>query len=280
MRFIGTKKKKLIALLSAAAMLILAPGLSSFTSHADDPVTYSARFNTAENDWTFQQGSTYDESLGQYYSRAYLLTILKDGDSIVVYAEDGGFHELHLGDVKLANLTVHNNAQAAVVTGGVNECYILAGAFCSVNGDVRSASLYDNTTCTFNDNVAEMTLYFSDSAPSSNISCGGTVGHFAALGDWYNGSYYNFYNVSAGALVIENGASKVPYYAYSPEPGTDNQQPADQASPDQTSPASSSDDDEYDHVPKTGEAMIYPWLFLASVLCFAGSIILRKKETR
>lgn len=277
MRFTGKKRKKLIALLAAAAMLILAPGLSSFTSHADDPVTYSAKFNTTENDWTFQQGSAYDESLGQYYSRSQLLTLLKDGDSIVVYAGEGGFHELHLGDVRLGSLTVHNNAQAAIVTGGVNECYILAGAFCSVNGDVRSASLYDNTTCTFNNNVTEMTLYFTGSAPSSNISCAGTVGHFAALGDWYNGSYFNFYNVSEGALVIENGSSQVPYYAYSPEPGNENQQPADQTSP---AADSSDDDDEYDHVPKTGDAMAYPWLFLVSALCFAGSMILRKKETR
>lgn len=272
MHSIGKKLKKLMALASAAALLVLAPGAGSFTSHAADPVTYSVKYSSEDGEWRFQEGSSFSDEIG-HLSVSYLLTFLNDGDSIVVYAGDGGFKSLDLGNVKLDNLTIYNGAQAAVTAGGIRECYILSGSYCAVNGDVTSAYLYDDATCTFNNNVRDMTLYFSADKPSSNITCAGTVGHFIAVQDGANNYYLEFYSVSQNAFVIENGASRIPETAYKSEPT--NEYRTGQTS--QT--ANSSDDDEYDQVPKTGETGIYPWLFLASALCFAGSIILRKRET-
>lgn len=270
MHSIGKKLKKLVALTAAAALLVLAPGVSSFTSHAADPATYSVKCIGAEG-WTFQEGSSYSDDAG-HQSLSDLLAILKDGDSVVVYAGDDNSKSLDLGNVKLDNLTIYNGARAVVITGGIRECYVLAGGYCAVNGDITSAYLYDNATCSFNNNVRDMTLYFSADKPASNITCAGTVGHFIAIQDGAANPYFEFYSVSKNAFVIQNGTSQIPDTAYKSEP-------TNEYRTGQTSQTTNSDDDEYDRVPKTGETGIYPWLFLASALCFAGSILLRKRET-
>lgn len=283
------KRSKVFASLLAAAALWLSVG-NTLTVRAEEPVTYAVQYVGGEiNQWRFLPGSTFD--LTQAHMGADLLpTLLKDGDLVVVYnGEDKPTKTLDLGSAKLGNLTVYQGATAVVRTGGVKDCYVLAGSYCAVNGDVTNAYLYDNTTCTFNDNVLDMTLYITDQ-PHSNITCGGTVGRFYVFSTTADKSTNVFYNIIDGALKMENGTFQIPSEKYSPTP-TDEytkamESASDPAAPTENAPAETPAEnppaaapaDEYDQVPKTGDNTLYLWLFCASAVCLAGSLLLRKEK--
>lgn len=290
--------RKFVSLLTAAGLLALLPGSASLTVRADDPVTYSVKFTSGEtNCWCYVTGSTFDENAIRLETK-YLVDILKDGDTVVVYSGDMAPDKaLDLGTARLANLTVHQNVSAVIHTGGVQDCYVLAGNYSAISGDIVNAYLYDKVTCTFNGNVSEMTLYV-EGDPTSSITCSGTVGHFFC-GIPFR-TYFQMYNVAEGKFNIANGYSQIPDWEYSstppeettptPEqpPVTDQQPaPAESPAPDQSGSASTpaappastpSADSEYDAVPKTGQNYLYLWLLGISALSFAGSIILKKTE--
>lgn len=273
--------KSIVSILAAIAVLVMVPAGNVLPVKAAEPVTYSIKYiGGSVNDWRFQPGSTFDD--GGYHWSIYLLNQdLKDGDAVVVYAgEVTPNKELDLGTVKLGNLTIYQNAFAAVLTGGVKDCYVLAGSTSAINGNVTNAYLYDSTVCTFNNDVLDMALYYSGTTPTSNISCAGTVGHFTADPTYDGRRYFEFYNISKGAFLIKDGTSQIPYDKYSPEPTEDYLQAKGSAS----APASSAENNtsqaasEYDKVPKTGDSSVYLWLFCVSASCFAGSRMLRKKS--
>lgn len=283
--------RALVSMLTAAAVLALLPGSCTLPVRAAEPTTYAVQYMAGDiNQWRFITGSTFDATQA-HMGADVLPSILKDGDSVVVYnGADKPTKELNLGTAKLGNLTVYQNATAIVYTGGVTDCYILAGAYCAVNGDVTNAYLYDNTTCTFNNNVLDMTLYVSDQA-HSNITCGGTVGRFCIYSTTADKKLNEFFNIVDGAMSLKDGTTYIPSGKYSGTPTEEYTQAMTNASapaaPESTqtpaagttTPATGgSSDSEYDSVPKTGDSSVYLWLLCASAACFAGSLLLRRKE--
>lgn len=278
--------KALVSLLAAVAVFALLPGGNALTVRAAEPTTYAVQYLAGDiNQWRFITGSTFDAT--QAHMGADILpSLLKDGDSVVVYnGTDKPTKDLDLGTAKLSNLTVYQNATAVVFTGGITDCYVLAGSSCAINGDVTNAYLYDNTTCTFNNNVLDMTLYVTDQA-HSNISCAGTVGRFCIYSTTYDKKMNEFFNIIDGALSLKDGTTYIPSGKYSATPTDEYTQAMTNAStpaaPEST-PAPSTGTptvnaaDEYDSVPKTGDSNAYLWLFCVSAVCFAGSYFLRKK---
>lgn len=290
------KIKLFVSMLAAAALLVLLPGSNALTANAAEGNTYSIQFfGGAINDWCYVTGSTFDEK--QLYSTIGGLKSrdLKDGDHIVVY--DSGYEptkHLDLSGFNLGSLTIHKNATAVFIADSIKDCYVLAGAYAAINGDVTNATLYDNTTCTFNNNVLDMVLYIADK-PNSNISCGGTVGHFRIL---YNtgGSRNEFYDIPQNTMKLVDGT--IQYAVWSPTPsdaylqaraeadgtattdGTAAAETAPNTSSGSSTPAAGTSSDEYDRVPKTGESNNVIWLVSlvgAAAVLFAGSYGLYKK---
>lgn len=275
------KLKALVSLLVAAAVLVLLPGSNTLTAKAEEAQTYSVRYIGGEvDDWRYVTGNTFDDNAIEHAREIYYLNQqLKAGDAVVVYAGDTiPTKELKLADVKLGNLTIHWNATAAVVTGGVTDCYVLAGAVAAVNGDVKNAYLYDTATCTFNSNVLDMVLNIESEA-HSNISCAGTVGHFYTLTS-AGTKTAEFYDIAQNEMRMVNGACKFTQYSTTPSDaylaamnGTSDTTAT--PAPSSTTTASS---DEYDKVPKTGEHSMVIWFVCAAVVLFAGSYVLYRKS--
>ncbi|MGN0402959.1 MAG: hypothetical protein ACI4HQ_11985 [Acetatifactor sp.] len=273
-------KKKLKALVLTIAAIVLCAFLpeSSTLSVKAAAESYSVEYiGGAYNAWRYQPGNVFDAAKG-HGPLGELLLKLKDGDTVIVYQGDTEpITNLDLGSVKLNNLTVHQGVTAVVFTGGITECYVLAGAYAAINGDVTTAHIYGPTTCTFNNNVLDMYLHMADT-PNSNISCNGTVGYFNAS---YasTGSYWAaFYDIAAGQYIIKDGKYNVPSWAYGSGPSeaylkAKNEAAATPGTPGTTTPGS----DDYDDVPKTGDSNSVIWLLCASALFFTGSLLLKRK---
>lgn len=285
------KIRMFVSMLAAAAMLVLLPDGNVMTAAAEEANTYSVKYIGGDiNDWRFLPGSTFDDSA--YHREIYYLMTenLKDGDHVVVYGGDVTPNkELDLGSFKLGSLTVYNNAQVVILTGGVKDCYILANASASVNGAVTNAHLYDSTTCNFNGNVVDMTLHDA-SEPHSNISCAGTVGYFR-IEDNTGSSKGDFYDIPKNTMRYVNGTIQFAQWSYTPTDaylqlkaaaeGTTAapapETPASAPEPSAPAPAGDAASNEYDKVPKTGDSNQAVWLIGAAAILFAGSHRLYRK---
>lgn len=272
--------KALVSLLAAAAVLALLPGSNILTVKAEEAKTYSVKYIGGEvNDWRYVPGSTFDDNA--YNREIYCLNLeLKAGDSVVVYPGDTAPNkELRLADVRLGNLTIYQNVAAVVFTGGVADCYVLAGAVTAVNGDVRNAYLYDTTTCTFNDNVLDMVLNITDE-PHSDISCAGTVGHFRTVSST-GARTYEFYDIPKNVMRMIGGTYQIAQYSPTPSDAylaAMNGTSDTTAAPASSTTTSSTSSDEYDKVPKTGAPSMVIWFVGAAVVLFAGSYVLYRKS--
>lgn len=278
------KMKLFVSMLAAVAMLVLLPGGNAMTAQAEEAKTYSIKYIGGDiNDWRYVPGNTFED--GMYHRELYYLKQddLKDGDLVIIYPGDAvpNGKELDLSGFRLSNLTVHQNVNAVVFTGGVKDCYVLAGAYTAINGDVTNAHLYDNVSCNFNNNVQDMVLHIAGD-PHSNIACAGTVGMFLILEDSTNNSRGVYYDIPNNTMKYVNGTIQFP--SWSPEPteaylqakaGTGEATPAPAATA-----APTGDSSEYDKVPKTGESSLAAWLIGltgAAAVLFAGSYGLYKK---
>lgn len=274
--------KTLVFTLVAVALMTLLPRNNVLTVKADGPETYSVAYIAGTyNAWRYQPGSVFDASKG-HGTLGELLLKMKEGDSVVVYQVDAAPSgaTLDLGSVKLGSLTLYQGTTAVVRTGGVKDCYVLAGANAAINGDVTTAYIYDAANSNFNNNVLDMYLYLSRT-PGSNIHCVGTVGYFnASYAD--NGEYFAaFYDIKANQDVYKDGHFNVPDWAYSSGPSDEYLQAKTSTGAEtaQAPSAGQNTSDEYDKVPKTGDNSPVLWLLLASAACFGGSCLLsRKKE--
>ncbi len=254
-----------------AAALVLLPGSNALKAEAATPVTYAVQYDSEDNEWRYQVGSQYTDE-GEDRSLYYLLQVLKDGDLVAVYNSDDGAPHLDLGNVKLSNLTLCNTAMTAVHTGGISDCHILSNSTCAINGDVHNAFVYDAASVNFNNNVHNLTILSDEDNFYSNVNCGGTVWHLYAYSTTHPVTFYDLYNFDSGVLVIDNGVLETEYYFYDESIPSGNAQTATPAPSTPSAPA-----DEYDEVPKTGESALPYALLSVSVLCFAGSLMLRKK---
>lgn len=299
------KIKLFVSTLAAAAMLVLLPGSNAMTAKAEGN-TYSVKYIGGDiNNWRYVSGSTFEDGANHLGLVLLMSTDLKDGDNIVIYPGDvDPGKPLDLGSFKLSSLTVHQNVQVVVSTGGVKDCYVLAGANTAINGEVTYAHLYETTICTFNNNVLDMTLHLQTNDPHSNISCAGTVGCFR-IDNSAGAPSGEYYSIPKNTMRYENGA--IQFANWSAEPTEEYLQaketanetpvtetPAASETPAATetptantangsapaAPVASAPSDEYDRVPKTGDNNNLVWpvslIGIAAVLS-AGSYRLYKK---
>lgn len=277
------KFKALVTTMAVAAMLVLLPDATAATANAATPKNYAVKYCADENDWRYQEGSEFDDD-EQARELYYLLQDLKDGDTVAVYNDDCTTAPmLDLGNVKLGNLTICRVASAAVLTGGVSECHILAGSYCAVNGNVDNAYVYDVATVTFNNNVDTLVATAERSDFNSSISCAGTVWHFHAYSTNDPRTFYDLYNFDEGKFSVDDGNLVTEYYFYDQYAvkGATNQTAAattpTATTPTATTPAATTATGVYDEVPKTGESPLIFYFLGAAVLCMAGSLTLRRR---
>lgn len=200
----GMKKiKTFVTMVTAIAMLLFVPKVTSLTASAATPTTYSVKYLPSERAWRYQANtSTFDDN-AYHRELYYLYQVLKDGDLVVVYYDSSDAPSLNLGDVHLSNLTVvQSSAISVIYTGGIDDCYLLAGTACAINGDVTNAHVYDSALCNFNGNVKNLNIYAGDDM-TSTVGCGGTVEHLHATSS--SRTYYNLFNFKANTLSIQNG---------------------------------------------------------------------------
>lgn len=210
--------KAFVSVLAAVAMLVLVPEAGAMKTSAAEPVTYAVKYVEGNQDWRYQVGSTFDE--GKYHRELYYLRQeLKEGDKVVVYNDSTSTKDLDLGQTHLNNLTVTaNKAFAVIYSGDVDECYVLGGASCSVNANVKKAEVYFNAVCNFNKDVKELIVYYGGSKPEATVGCVGTVGHLRGTGMDGNGAYWNMYAFKAGTLNIQSGELKTAEWNFSRTP--------------------------------------------------------------
>src|SRR5699024_6832063 len=109
-----------------------------------------------------------------------------------------------------------NNASTVVVTtNGIDSCYVLGSSVAAVNGDITNAYVYDTSSVTFNNSISTLQILGSSDI-NANVTVAGTVGHL--IGKDNTTTYYDFYNVAAGKLVISNGTVKTEESDYSTTP--------------------------------------------------------------
>lgn len=282
------KMKALASMLAAAAVLTLLPGGGALKAEAAEAKNYAVKFCSDEGDngeWRYQEGSSFsDESSGREIY--YLLQVLKDDDKVAVYNSESGAEELNLGSAKLGNLTLCNTSMTVVYTGGISQCYILPNSTCSINGSIDAAYVYDVSAVTFVNNVTDLFVSTDTDDFYSNISCGGTVGHFKANSTSVSKTFYDLYNFSQGTFAVSDGVLKTGSWAYTASAPAATETPQATAAPQSqatAAPAASAaaaaqtGSGEYDDVPKTGEGSLVFLLLAASAVCFTGSCILRKK---
>lgn len=259
-----------------AAALVLLPGSNALKAEAATPANYAVQYIEEDGGWRYQEGSTFDED-ETHRELYYLLQVLKDGDKVAVYNDTSDAEHLDLGNVKLNNLTICRTAMTVVLTGGIEECYVLAGSTCAINGNVNNAYVYDVSTVNFNNDVHTLIITSEEDDFFSSVGCLGQVWHLHAYSNPYPKSFYNLYNFEEGTLVISEGILETAYYHYD-QPDSAGTAPAPFVSISPAAPSTpSAPADEYDEVPKTGESALPYALLSVSVLCFAGSQLLRKK---
>lgn len=260
------KLRKIVAMLAAIALCVLLPGANTLNASAAEPTTYWVKCISGE--WRFQPGTWSDtENHRELY---YLYESIKDGDIVVV--DGSGSTPLQLNvSVRLSNLTFKSATPAVVSAKSIDECVVLQDSVVAVSGNVSTAYVYDNATCTFNNNVGTLNVVGVNTAFIANVTCTGTVDHLVGQAD--GNTYYEAYNVAAGKLVIQSGSLKTDSTHYSTTPsGT----PAVQAPAAENATQNAASSNEYDDVPKTGESNLIFWLFGIAALCFTGKYMLKQ----
>ena len=210
------KLKTFVTVLATIAILFCVPGYNSLTASAAVPVTYAIRYSASNNDWRYQSNtSVFNVNVGDR-ELYYLRQTLKDGDLVVVYYDGENAPALDLGNVRLSNLTVVQSTSLAVIfTGGIDDCYLLAGTSSSINGNVTNAHVYDSALANFNGNVKNLNVYAGNDM-TSTIGCGGTVEHLQAASSAT--TYYNLFNFKAGTFNISYGSLQTAPENYSTVP--------------------------------------------------------------
>ncbi len=212
------KARKLITFLAVAAILIGVPRVCSLEASADGPVTYSVKYVPASNAWRYQSNTSTFDDKGYHRELYYLYQELKEGDLVVVYNDSPSVPTLDLGNTHLSNLTVTRCASFTIIlSGDIDDCYLLDEAFCTINGNVTNAYVYDNVVCNFNKNVKELNLYPAGNMTSS-IGTVGTVDHVYAVPRNTQKALYSLYAFQSGAFAMKDGVLLTDKSKYSSSP--------------------------------------------------------------
>lgn len=263
------KFKQIVSLLTAVAICVLLPGFNTMTVSAEEPTTYCLRYGAGDRDeWRWQVGSAWDDK-ADHRAVYYLGQEIKDGD-IVIVDSPSSTKPLELS-VRLSNLTILHGTDAVVHTNGIDECYVLRDSSSAINGDIKNAYVYDTARCTFNDNVGNLQISYSDDQRST-VTVGGTVEHLTGIKA--GNTTYEYYSFAKGTLDIQNAKVKTKDTNYSTTAPAASTQPAPQAPAQNSQPSNSSE--EYDDVPKTGESNLIFYLLGICTLCLAGRKYVKK----
>ncbi len=263
------KIKQILTMLVAVVVFVMMSGVSSITASAAEPVTYYIKYLPNDDQWRFQTGSTWSDTV-QHRELYYAYQDIKDGDAVIIEGSNPGF--VFEVSVRLSNVTFLHGSAAVVSAKSVDECYILRDSVAAINGDISNAYVYDNARCTFNNNIGTLHVLNdparNDTLLRGTVSVGGTVNHL--IGKDNIQTHYELYNFAAGTLSIVDGDVKTDASNYSSTASAN----TNTARPSTSSPASSSD--EYDDVPKTGESNTVFYLLAISAICFIGRYLLKK----
>ena len=284
------KLKKIVTLLTLAAVCLTAPAFGKITAKAAEPNTYVLNFSTSKGEWRFKPASSWSEEV-QDRELYYMMQEIKDGDYIVVQ-NDVDCNPLNLNvPVRLGNLTIKNSVKTPVITAkGYDNVYVLDGTTAAINGDVSHAYVYGDAKANFNSNVDTLEMIGLTDDKSNNLHATingvGTVNHLIAKDNRDQSVFYEAYSFAAGKLAIEDGSLKTEakYYSTTAPAAAAEAAPAATEQPTQTTaPAQAtqnSTSSEYDNVPKTGENSAMFWLLGAAVVCMAGGYTIRRKNVQ
>jgi predicted small secreted protein len=274
--------KKIAAMMLAAALVLVLPGISSLKVSAASPTTYFVFYDG--DGWYYQIGtSKYDPDEKQYEAELIMtksgVSHPKDGDSIVFEEVEAGASTgpiIDVGNVNLQNVTVVRTKVTVIVkAASIYECYILSDGHAAINGNVGNAYIYDRAAVNFNDSVSNLYIITSsvdDADPTVKVQNNVAYAKYTSPRT-VEFEYYNFTN---GAFDFYNGSlqGNTNYYMSTGE-GPVSVASVASASAQTTAKASKSG--EYDKVPKTGETLpVCVLFFTASALCFVGSSVLKR----
>lgn len=279
-------KKTLLSIFSVTLFACIMLFQHLVPIEAADPTTYCIRYDNEKEEWYYQVGSAWDDTVPPPKREVYyMFQILKDGDYIVVDSpSDCGKITI---DANLGNLTILPNSSAVITCKSIQEYYQLHDSTVSINGNVEKAFVYDHAVANFNNDVNYLELVFaSEPEPTMVAHVTGTCAElFVHASDDNKVSYHlwnfkdelNFYN---GILQTEYGKYDINPPSSKPAAVTPSTTPAAPSNTTTTpAPAAPSvSDDEYDDVPKTGESVAYVWMFALAALCITGSYTIRKKK--
>ena len=254
--------KKLFSLFAVVMMAVMSLNLNVLTVKAATPTTYIVKYEASTEDWYYQVGNKWDDSQPLRY--IYYLTFeMKDGDHIVVDAREGS-PVLDL-DFHLGSLTLLPNNICTVKAKSIKDCYISSGAFANIECDVTNGYLYDFSVCNFYKNCDNLKVYYTDDSTIS-VNVVGTCKDFYMQDTSNNKVKYQLYNFKT-SLCVGEGKLMNSANEYSTAPSATTTKPA----------ASTSNGNEYDDVPKTGESNAYLFAFGLAAVCFLGSYSLKKR---
>lgn len=255
--------KKTISLFVLAMFCLTFFLNTSITASADEAATvWYIKYIDGTGEWRFQKGTW--EHGGYHRELYYMHQEIKDGDTIVVEGPAG----INLTvDVHLGNLTVATTGISIITAKGYDEVHVLNGSSAAINGDVKTAYVYDDCAVNFNNNVGTLNMLTDrNHYLTSDVNVLGTVDHLHGEGMAY--VLYDLYSIKANSLTITDGVPKAAEGTFSTTP------PATTPS---TPSNNNNNSDEYDEVPKTGDSLFLPLLLTAVVaVCMFGAYKLRK----
>lgn len=284
------KLKKIVTLLTLAAVCLAAPGFGKLTVKAAEPTTYVVRYltstNTHSDGWYFEVASAWDDN-AFHRETYYMMQDIKDGDYVVIETDASSpTFDLNF-PVRLGNLTVNTTATVVPTAKGYDSVYILDGSTASINGDVSHAYVYGSAHATFINNVDTLEMLGMGTGLNNlhaYIGCQGTVNHLIAKDNIDQRTYFEYYNFAKNKLDIYDGSVKTEeqYYSKTAPAATAAATPEATAAPaatTATAPAQSTTaSGAYDNVPKTGESALPLYLAGAAVLFVVSGYALRKKN--
>lgn len=266
--------KVFAATLAVITAMALLPEANALTAHAEEPTTYYMTYDSDKGEWRYEvsaddnYGETgYTRELYYYYENA------KDGDIVVVKNTDDSAPQLDLGTIRLSNVTILFDSEFTMIkAGSIDDFFALVRTGCSITAPIVNAHVSDPSVVNFNSNVQNIIVTVTENEPTFTVGCAGTVGSLQV--NLSNQTGYTLYNFAAGTLEIRDGSLLTDEEHYSRTPSASAPAAPAPAAPSSSGTPSSSD--EYDAVPKTGDANPIMWLLCAAAVCMAASFGLRK----